>query len=50
MDNVNKHLLFKNVTNKQENDYKDYLIVLLEGCDSKDMMVDTMDRSETYIE
>ena len=40
-------MLFKNVSVKKE---KDYLIVLPEGCDGKDMMVDTMGRSETYIE
>ena len=40
-------MLFKNVSVKKE---KDYLIVLPEGCDGKDMVVDTMGRSETYIE
>ena len=47
---ADKHLLFKNVSVKNEKDYKDYLIVLSDGFNCKDTMMDTMGRSETYIE
>ena len=48
--NPDSSLLFKNIDVKQKKDYSNYLIVLPDGCKGRDIMIDTMQRTNTYIE
>ena len=47
--NQDRSLLFRNVDIKQKKGYNNYLIVLPDRFNGKDIMIDTMQRTNTYI-
>ena len=48
--NQDRSLLFRNIDVKQKKDYNNYLIVLPDGFNGRDIMIDTMQRTNTHIE
>ena len=48
--NPDRSFLFKNIDVKHKKGYNNYLIVLPDGCKGRDIMIDTMQRTNTYIE
>ena len=49
-DNPDRSLLFSKNISKQKKDYSNYVIVLPDRCKGRDKMIDTMHRTNTYIE